>query len=142
MRKGLFFCVTTLCCFVATSAVANDGRVSKDTLRSMGLSGLDVISDTDASTIRGMGYFHAPQHTKSHASAWGNSMAYFNGYGGKAVAKNGYKASGKRYAEGGTSSVAGIHVSKKVGHGYRSPHVKIQIKKKFFANGTSWARAR
>lgn len=141
MRKGFFCCVTTVCCFVATSALANDGRVSDDTLSAMGLSGLDVISDADASSIRGMGYFHVPKRPKkSHASAWGNSMAYFHGHGGKAIAKNGYKAGGKHFAEGGSASVAGLH--KKIGVGYRRPRVKIHIKKKFFAHGTSWARAR
>jgi hypothetical protein len=108
-----------LVCIAATSAQADQG-ISSGTLRAMGLSGLSVMSDSDAMAIRGMGYSgghnsYGGKKGKSRdirpiAVAAGASFAKveLDGYKEEADAGtiNAYLAAGKYEASGANFSEA------------------------------------
>ena len=111
-----------LICMVVTSAQA-DQSISTSTLDEMGLSGLIVMSDSDAMSVRGMGYsngghgskknHHSKKKSqKSSASASGKSWAEVEFEGDKldveaeAGTNNRYDAKGKYEASGDNFSEA------------------------------------
>jgi hypothetical protein len=106
-----------LVCMAVTSAQA-DQAISQNTLDSMGLSGLTVMSDSDAMSIRGMGY-HSKKSKKSLAKASGRSWAEIEFEGEKedveveaeTGSNNKYKAEGKYHASGKNGSEAELEKS-------------------------------
>ncbi len=109
-------CVTSLLSVgllatLAGSAHAEQGLPSQAMLSAMGLSGIQVMSDSEALTIRGLGY-----GGHSVAIAYGKSYANVGGYGAKAGSKDGFFAKGKYSAKGKHGSYAGkIIITKKGG---------------------------
>ena len=87
--------------------LAAEGVPSDATLAAMGLSGLNVISDSEGLAVRGMGW----------TSAYGQSFAVVSIKGATAGSTNGYKASGKKQASGENFSFAGVEVKHGGGHG-------------------------
>ena len=90
-----------LVCCATQRASADNGAPSSDILSSMGLSGLQVMSDGEALAIRGHGY----KGSRSQAVAYGRSWASVPGGG----SENGYFAKGKRFAKGENFSYAAPH---------------------------------
>lgn len=112
----------TLVCVAGTNALASDGMISATTLDSMGLSGLTVMTDSQALEVRGMGYVSSRNHYKKRrndhkkkaqkpwAAAEGKSWASveLDGYKEEADAgtRNSYAAEGKYEASGSNFSEA------------------------------------
>ncbi len=96
-------------------AQAEQGMPSQATLRAMGLSGMQVMSDYDAMSIRGMGY----QKSHSKAIAFGISYAKVSGHGAEAGSKDGFFAEGSHFAGGKHGSIAGKIVITKGGKKHR-----------------------
>ena len=106
-----------LVCAAATSARA-DGGISASTLNEMGLGGLQVMSDSDAMAVRGMGFFGSKAVWKAKMSkprrdkqpwskVFGNSFATVNSeHDGGAHSENGYIAEGPYAASGENFSEA------------------------------------
>ena len=91
-------------------ARAEHGMPSQATLRAMGLSGMQVMSDREAMNVRGMGYYSSRKSSrkKSTAIAFGISYAKVGGhYGASAGTIDGFFAKGKHYAAGKHGSKAG-----------------------------------
>jgi hypothetical protein len=87
-------------------ARAEHGMPSQATLRAMGLSGMQVMSDREAMGVRGMGYYSSREKPK--AIAFGISYAKVSGhYGARAGTVDGFFAKGKHYAAGAHGSIAG-----------------------------------
>ena len=112
--------VAALFC-VAGSAFADQG-ISTSTLSDMGLSGMTVVSDSDALAIRGMGFRGGDQSKgcKSCGSrgkvapfskAAGNSIASIDIKDGGAMSENSYFALGPYAASGENYSEAASQVS-------------------------------
>ena len=109
-----------LVCVAASTATANDG-IAAGTLADMGLAGLDVMSDSDALSIRGKGFaggyktackFCGPRATKEPwSAAFGNSFATIETKDGAAHSENGYAAEGPYGASGENFSEAGSVVT-------------------------------
>lgn len=125
------------------ASFAEDERPSRDTLSDMGLSGLRVVSDEDALSIRGQGFKRG-----TSARAWGNSYAFVRTKKGSAGSVNGYHSDGKHFAAGGNYSFAGATVKKssRKGGKYGRPSGnngghKIIKSVKVYAGGNSWAVA-
>ena len=123
MSKLLLSAVVAALVCVAGSARADQG-VSSSTLDKMGLSGLTVVSDHDALSIRGMGYSgHNNNHSSGcktcgprgtaspHAMAYGNSAASIGVKDGGAHSENGYLAKGPYEADGTNFSEAGSEIT-------------------------------
>jgi hypothetical protein len=122
--------LATLIGVVASTAHAANG-ISDSTLAEMGLSGLTVMTDSDALAIRGKGYFGGssngggchfckPRATKEPwSAAAGNSFANIRLGGecpdcvpnGDAHSENAYAAEGPYAASGENFSEAGAEVS-------------------------------
>jgi hypothetical protein len=110
MSKTLFSLLAALLvCMVATSAQADQG-ISSSTLDAMGLSGLTVMSDSDALSIRGMGWKDGKKVKKGYAKAKGSSWASVEFEGEKkeaeAGSENEYSAKGRYKASGENGSEA------------------------------------
>lgn len=95
---------------LAASASAADRAVSKSTLSSMGLSGMQQLSDNDGLAIRGKGTF---------AYTWGGSSANFLGQ----HSSNNYSTGashifGSSTAAGGSLSFGGIIGGVGTGNGF------------------------
>jgi hypothetical protein len=103
----------TLVAMASQTVLANEGRPSQQTLADMGLSGLIVVSDEEALSIRGHGY----NGSKSSVRVFGNSFATFNTPGGTAHSENGYTAEGKHFAAGANNSHAGVKITTSTGTG-------------------------
>jgi len=91
-------------------ARAEHGMPSQATLRAMGLSGMQVMSDREAMNVRGMGYYSSRKSSrkKSTAIAFGISYAKAGGrHGVSADTIDGFFAKGKHYAVGKHGSKAG-----------------------------------
>jgi hypothetical protein len=80
----------------AAPAFAADGHVSHQSLAKMGLSGMQVMSDSQGQQIRGL----------SIAVASGGSIAFIGGEGGGAASVNSYFAAGHHSASGSNVSYA------------------------------------
>ena len=95
-----------VCCAAAVIlagfvASASAGEISKSTLKSMGLGGMQQLSDSDGLAVRGKG---------TSASVWGQGTANF--FGGT-TSTNGYAASADHhhsssFAVGANVSAAGV----------------------------------
>jgi len=95
---------------MVASASAADRAVSKSTLNSMGLSGMQQLSDNDGLAVRGKG---------SYAQVWGGSAANFLGQ----QSVNNYAAGSKNWhgsstAVGGSVSFAGVVGGIGTGNGF------------------------
>ena len=111
VRNPRALALMTLCmALFQASARADEGRVNRATLDSMGLAGLRVMSDSEGLAVRGFGY------NSSSAKAYGVSKAAISGHGGSAESTNGYLAQGSHFAAGENFSFAAIKVSSG-GHG-------------------------
>jgi hypothetical protein len=125
MSKVVLSVVVAALVCVAGSARADQG-VSSSTLDKMGLSGMTVVSDHDAMSIRGMGY-SGGNHSGGHSSgcktcgprgnispsakAFGNSSASISVKDGGAHSENGYLAKGPYEADGTNFSEAGSEIT-------------------------------
>jgi len=100
---------SVLVCMAAPSADADQG-ISSSTLDEMGLSGLTVMSDSDALSVRGMGWKDSKKGKKTYAKARGESWAYVEFEGEKkeaeAGSENSYDARGRYKASGENGSEA------------------------------------
>jgi len=85
-------------------ARAEHSRPSQETLNQMGLGGMVVMSDADASSVRGQGF----QGGGSSVRVFGNSFATVNKGNGTAHSQNGYSVQGRHFAAGANGSVAGV----------------------------------
>jgi len=126
MSKALLsLLAAALVCVAGTNAVASD-EISTTTLSSMGLSGLQVMTDSQALEVRGMGYMgsrnsyrnrhddHKKKAEKPWAAANGKSWASVE-LGGRhsseeagAGSRNSYAAEGKYFAGGQNYSEAAL----------------------------------
>ena len=79
--KTLLVVLAVLVFCVSPALAVDNGNVSHNALAKMGLSGMNVMSDSQGTAVRGMGY----------ASAWGSSLAVI----GKDYSANGYCATSK-----------------------------------------------
>jgi len=107
MKRCLFvvLAASMLVAFVGV-ARAEHGMPSQATLRAMGLSGMQVMSDREAMGVRGMGYYSSREKPK--AIAFGISYAKVSGhYGSRAGTVDVFFAKGKHYAAGAHGSIAG-----------------------------------
>jgi hypothetical protein len=75
-------------------AAKADGNVSSSMLAKMGLSGMQVMSDVQGTTVRGMGYYHRQ-----------------NVVAGVSYASAGYASAGGAYYAAGNNFAAGASVS-------------------------------
>src|SRR5262245_43558135 len=116
-------CFALACAMVAAMVtISRADQPNQQVLSDMGLGSLVVMSDSDALTVRGMGW--------SPVKVYGASWASISGKGGSAGSKNAYSASGKHSAWGETESEAGIEIKK--GH-HNTKSVTV------FAGGSSRA---
>lgn len=134
---GLVIGAVVLC---PAFAWAEQGLPNEDTLKAMGLSGIEVMSDEDAMAVRGMGYrgmdrYRAQVKKYSSASASGHSWAKIKIDGhvvdADAGTRNRYDADGKYYASGVNYSKASktITETRRVSHGYGRPFVEVKTYK-------------
>jgi len=93
----------------ASQASAANGLPSQATLEAMGLSGLNVMTDSEGLAIRGLGY--------TGASAYGKSWANVSTHYASAGSVNGYNVKGKHLAGGRNESEAEVEIEFKKGHG-------------------------
>ena len=149
------------------TAVSADEGIPANVLDQMGLSGIEILSDSDALDVRGKGFKGGKKkhhhHHKPIAIAGGISIATVGDLDlDQTVRRNGgprerggagtlnfYLAAGKKSASGDNYSMAGVeikrvHVHK---HGRRRPRRpnhkhKTITTKTYFAGGDSSARAR
>ena len=88
----------------APVAHAESGRPSRAALEAMGLGSLVVMSDEDATSVRGQGYMGGG----SYVRVTGSSFATIEGPDGGSHSENSYFAEGKHKAKGSNSSFAGV----------------------------------
>lgn len=140
MTRIVATCAIALVCIVAANAKAEG--ISKSVLDQMGLSGMEVLSDSDALAVRGKGFF--PHKPSSSVHVWGHSNASIGSWKGNASAKNGYEADGRFKAKGSTASEAG-KLSEQIKSfsigGFTKTHSNLQTTL-FFSGGSSSASAR
>jgi hypothetical protein len=114
----------TCCCWsIALAAIlgqslqAADGRPSHETLAAMGLGGMTILSDEEATSVRGFGWKNGNNnHGGSHVAVSGNSLADIVTPLGSAHSENAYAAEGKHFAKGANGSHAGVAISISSGH--------------------------
>jgi hypothetical protein len=122
MNKVLLSTLVAALVYVAAgTANAADG-ISSTTLGDMGFSGLTVMSDSDALSIRGKGFAGGHQNGRCRtcgprgkkqpwSAAFGNSFATIETEDGIAHSENGYAAEGPYGASGENFSEAGSVVT-------------------------------
>jgi hypothetical protein len=117
-RVTCLFAATLLVGF-ASVATAEQGLPENAMLSAMGLSSIEVMSDSESMTIRGRGYGGYGYETPSRpvAKAYGSSYAKIAGQGAKAGSKNSYYAEGYHHAYGANGSIAVLIVKKYKGKG-------------------------
>lgn len=131
------------------SAVAANG-ISENTLADMGLAGIEVMSDSEALAVRGLGYSgggykHKGKHDKKPWSmAFGVSYATVDGKydGTSAGTLDGFVAEGKFMASGEHYSEAGLTVTKSHELQVKGEPATLEIKTKsikVFAGGFATA---
>ncbi len=124
-------------------ARAAEQPIGEGTLAEMGLGGLVLLSDEDASSVRGLGY-----NGRGGAAVYGHSWANVSSSYGSAGSENGYRARGRHSAKGANLSFAGVVEIRSSGGnggsrcggcgGGGGPRVKAVIA---FAGGASVAKA-
>jgi hypothetical protein len=109
---------TAALCLFACQAFADQG-ISSTTLDEMGLAGMEIMSDSDALAVRGMGFLpHPPKPStrkraqKPWVAVGGISLAALEHEDGKAGSINFYLAEGKYKASGENFSQASKVVEK------------------------------
>jgi hypothetical protein len=159
MSKVLLSTVVAALVCVAGSARADQG-ISSSTLDKMGLSGMTVVSDHDAMSIRGLGYSGGnhgggsssgcktcgPRGSVSpNAKAYGNSSASISIEDPAAAhSSNGYKAEGPYEADGTNYSEAGAVITNIETVDFGDGTVKTvttTCSKLVFAGGSSTSKA-
>ena len=127
---GMICGALVICASLVASASASDrvASVSKSTLGTMGLGGMQQLADNDGLAIRGKG---------TSASVWGEGTANFLGQ--KSV--NGYTADASHHsssssAAGGNLSFAGVAHISTGHHGSLNVNAVLGV-----AGGTSFATA-
>jgi hypothetical protein len=114
--------VLVLTMIAAMSSLASASQQpSQSVLADMGLAGFVAMSDSEALSVRGMGY------SPVRASGW--SWASIKGHGASAGSENSYSAKGKHKAWGESNSEAGI----KIRHGHKTKSITA------FSGGSSSA---
>jgi hypothetical protein len=117
MRKNILSMFAVALVYAAGSSAMADQVISSSTLDAMGLSGLAVMSDSDAMSVRGMGYSgrssgHYNSKAKTRAKAKGSSWAVVEFEGetkeAEAGSENSYDAIGRYKASGENGSEAGL----------------------------------
>ena len=132
-------------CLCAAPAFADNGTLSASTLDAMGLSSIQVMSDSDALAVRGMGGdWNEHALRGSFVKVWGGSEAEIDQPGFDAESENGYFAMGQHFAQGANESVASItkvqSIVESIGTGYT--YSKIMTKSVLIgAGGGSYAKA-
>jgi len=120
MSKVLFSALVAALVCAAGSTASAAGSIPSGTLDGMGLSGLTVMTDSDALSIRGKGFsggFRKGCKTcgsrakKPWSSAFGNSFATIDIEDGGAHSENGYAAEGAYAASGENFSEAGSQIT-------------------------------
>lgn len=110
MKNVLFVLPAVAIMCLAGSAQADNGAIDSATLSAMGLGDVQVMSESEAMEVRGMGY-RGPRPRRSMALAFGISFAEIgtDGYlgGGDAGTLDGFLSYGNNYA-------AGEHISEAV----------------------------
>ena len=141
-----------LVCVAVSNANAANG-ISADTLSAMGLSGMTVMSDTDAMAVRGMGFpgCSTCDRTEPSTRAFGNSFATMNlancpdcvAIDGTSHSENGYVAEGPYYSAGTNFSEAGaVHTTiESIDIGGVVTTLTKSTSARVFAGGFSTARA-
>lgn len=130
-------------------AWAEDGLPSQETLKAMGLSGMQVMSDTEALAIRGQGA-HAWGDSYSRigtdeTSSETNDNAHYSAWGKYYAAGGSYAKSSKLVVNGtvvfvGGSPFTGIHLPGP--SPFPAPDIDLTIHyKSVSSSGGSWARA-
>ena len=107
---------------LSSSTLADNGVVSEATLADMGLAGIQVMSDDDAVSVRGMGFLpdgmpELPNgivrgKKKPWSLAFGLSYAHISKDGASSGTVDGFLAKGKYMAAGQHFSEAGIMETK------------------------------
>ena len=106
-----------LAAILGQSLQAADGRPSRQTLAAMGLGGMTILSDEEATSVRGFGWKGGNGgHGGSSVAVFGNSFADINTPFGSAHSENGYAAEGKHFAAGANGSHAGVEIKFSGGH--------------------------
>jgi hypothetical protein len=101
-------CLVLVAMMGASQALAANDLPSQADLAAMGLSGIEVMTDSEALAVRGLGY--------NGASAYGHSFAFVSSQGSAAGSVNGYKAKGKHFAAGRNESEAELEIKVSGGH--------------------------
>ena len=94
----------------ASQAMAESGLPSQSDLDAMGLAGLQVMSDVEGLSVRGMGF--------NGVSAYGNSWASVASHGASAGTKNGYNSHGNYLAGGHNESEAELEIEIEISGGH------------------------
>jgi hypothetical protein len=97
-----WICVAVLLLSFTTRIAAEETQPTERVLSEMGLSGLDIMTDAQALTVRGHGFMNG-----SSARVFGNSFATFDTPSGTSHSENGYAAERRHIAFGANFSVAG-----------------------------------
>jgi hypothetical protein len=154
MSKAILstFAAILLCAAASTAEAANG--ISTSTLAEMGLSGLSVMSDSDALAIRGKGFFGCRlcghrSSVEPSSVAFGNSFATISladacpdcGPEGTSHSENGYAAEGPFAASGDNFSEAGVEVTQieTTVIGGNTQSITTTVKARVFAGGFSSA---
>lgn len=96
--KNLLCFLATLALLMAASTSRADNRIPSSELNEMGLSGLTVMSDSEAMHVRGTGFAFAGGISWTTVGLFDNSAGSINLYG----------ALGKYEASGANASVGGV----------------------------------
>ena len=109
MKVRLFSLVAVA---LLAASQASAATPSDATLAAMGLSGIEVMSDSEGLAVRGFGY--------RGTSANGKSFAVVSTKNASAGSQNGYSANGKKFSYGANESYAGVEIKTSGGHGGNS----------------------
>jgi hypothetical protein len=101
-------CLVLVAMMGASQALAANGLPSQADLAAMGLSGIEVMTDSEALAVRGLGF--------NGTSAYGHSFAFVSSQGSSAGSVNGYKAKGKHFSAGRNESEAELEIEVSGGH--------------------------
>lgn len=105
-----FFAVVAITC---AAGIAQADTPAESALDAMGLSGMDVLSDSEALSVRGKGFpGNGKRPHKLGVMAYGKSWANIKTRHGEAGTEDGYKAIGNYSAGGKHFSEAGKEIVK------------------------------
>jgi hypothetical protein len=141
MKKCLASMFALAVLSLVSQARAAEGLPSSSALSAMGLSGMQIMSDAEGMSVRGMGYSGNPHSVKPSSLAFGASYAKVGDHGASAGSVNGYLATGPHAAGGSNLSFAGkVNVKAHVYGPIDSLHVGAKVHATVvFAGGASSA---